>query len=106
MGVSSRRIFMGLPSPLSSASKYKCAKLTLPAAPARALQFPEVVARLRRVATERVSPFCVQDHALEAAALRRPAPQEKAQKKSLTKHPSLDARIATRRAAAGEEFKY
>ena len=28
------------------------------------------------------------------------------EKKSLTKHPSLDARIAERRAAVGEEFKY
>jgi hypothetical protein len=35
-----------------------------------------------------------------------PRCEEKAQKKSLTKHPSLDARIAERRAAAGEEFKY
>ena len=35
-----------------------------------------------------------------------PKCEEKAQKKSLTKHPSLDARIAERRAAAGEEFKY
>ena len=75
MGVSSRRIFMGLPSPLSSASKYKCAKLTLPAAPARALQFPEVVACARRVAPERASPFRVQYHSLEAAALGCPAPQ-------------------------------
>ena len=73
MGVSSRRIFMGLPSPLSSASKYKCAKLTLPAAPARALQLPEVVARARRVAAERARPLGVQDHSLEAAALGRPA---------------------------------
>ena len=35
-----------------------------------------------------------------------PKCEEKAQKKSLTKHPSLDARIAERRAQAGEEFKY
>ena len=35
-----------------------------------------------------------------------PKCEEKSQKKSLTKHPSLDARIATRRAQAGEEFKY
>ena len=35
-----------------------------------------------------------------------PRCEEKAQKKSLTKHPSLDARIAERRAQAGEEFKY
>ena len=35
-----------------------------------------------------------------------PRCEEKAQKKSLTKHPSLDARIAERRAAAGEEFKH
>ena len=50
-----------------------CQNLTLPAAPARALQLPEVVARARRVAAERARPLCVQDHALEAAALGRPA---------------------------------
>ena len=64
---------MELLGPFSSASKYKCAKLTLPAAPTRSLQLLEVVARLRRVAAERASPFCVQDHSLEAAALGRPA---------------------------------
>ena len=63
----------GWPAPFSSASKNKCAKLTLPAAPARALQLPEVVARARRVAPKWSRPFCVQDHALEAAALGRPA---------------------------------
>ena len=52
-----------------------CPKLTLPAPATRALQFPEVVARLRRVAAERVSPLPVQEHAFEAAALGRPAPQ-------------------------------
>ena len=50
-------------------------KLTLPGPATRALQLPEVVARARRVAAERVSPFCVQDHSFEAAALGRPAPQ-------------------------------
>ena len=73
MGVSSRRIFMGLPSPLSSASKYKCAKLTLPAPATRALELPEVVARAGSVAAESLRPFCIQDHSLEAAALGRPA---------------------------------
>ena len=68
---------MELPSPLSSASKYKCAKLTLPAPATRALQLPEVVACARRVAAERARPFAVQDHALEAAALGRPALGEK-----------------------------
>ena len=53
-------LITGLLGPFSSASKYKCAKLTLPAAPARALQLPEVVARARRVAVERARPFCVQ----------------------------------------------
>ena len=43
------------PGPFSSASKHKCAKLTLPAAPARALEFPEVVARARRVAPKWVA---------------------------------------------------
>ena len=64
---------MGLPGSLLSASKYKCAKLTPPAAPARALQLPEVVARARRVAPKWSRPLRVQDHALEAAALGRPA---------------------------------
>ena len=64
---------MQLPGPFSSASKYKCAKLTLPAPAARALQFLEVVARARRVASERPSPFRIQYHSLEAAALGRPA---------------------------------
>ena len=62
MGVSSRRIFMGLPGPLSSASKYECAKLTLPAPATRALELPEVVARARRVAPKWSRPFRVQDH--------------------------------------------
>ena len=64
---------MELPGPLSSASKYKCAKLTLPTPATRALEFPEVVARARRVAAERLRSLRVQDHALEAAALGRPA---------------------------------
>ena len=66
---------MELLGPSSSASKYKSAKLTLPTPATRALQLLEVVARLRRVAAERASPFGVQDHSLEAAALGRPAPQ-------------------------------
>ena len=64
---------MQLPGPLSSASKYKCAKLTLPAPATRALELPEVVARARRVAAERTRPFAVQDHAFQTAALGRPA---------------------------------
>ena len=50
-------------------------KLTLPAAPTRSLQLLEVVARARRVASERPRPLRVQDHSLEAAALGCPAPQ-------------------------------
>ena len=63
------------PGPFSSASKYKCAKLTLPTPATRALQLPEVVARARRVAAERARPLGVQYHSLEAAALGRPAPE-------------------------------
>jgi hypothetical protein len=58
---------MGLPGSLLSASKYKCAKLTPPAAPARALQLPEVVARARRVAPKWSRPLRVQDHSLGCA---------------------------------------
>ena len=46
---------MQLVGPFSSASKYKCAKLTLPTPATRALEFPEVVARARRVAPKWVA---------------------------------------------------
>ena len=51
-----------LPGPFSSASNYKCAKLTLPTPATRALELPEVVARARRVAPKWSRPLRVQDH--------------------------------------------
>ena len=89
-----------------------CQKLTLPTPATRALQLPSG----RSTAADACSPWnvltcdvpgCgneVHTYCTLANPIEEFTCPKCVEKKSLTKHPSLDARIAARR--AGEEFKY